>query len=282
MPADTPDPDHDPEIAVLEAELRAAMLAGDVPTLDRLISERLLFAGPDGALATKADDLRAHRQRLVRFIRHEPETTEMRRVNAETVVVSQATYLEVAVGDTVHRGSFRYTRVWAREPDGWRIVAGNVSAIPRPVANEAAKPNPALAPFAVLVGDWNTVGTHPLVPGTTFHGRTSFEWLEGGAFLVMRSRIDEPEIPSGIAIFGTDDATGECSMVYFDERGVSRRYEVSLRDNVWRWWRHTPEFSQRATATISSDGRTIESRGELLRDGEHWEGDLALTYTRAE
>ena len=48
----------------------------------------------------------------------------------------------------------------------------------------AAKPNPALKPLTFLVGTWNTVGTHPLVPGTTFHGRTTFDCLEGGAFLI--------------------------------------------------------------------------------------------------
>jgi hypothetical protein len=151
-----------------------------------------------------------------------------------------------------------------------------------PVTNEAAKPNPVLRPLSVLVGTWNTVGTHPLVPGTTFHGRTSFAWIEGGAFLIMHSQIDEPEIPSGIAVFGSDDTTGECSMMYFDERGVSRRYEVSLRDNVWKWTRNAPGFSQRFAATIAADGRTIISRGELSRDGASWEPDLQLTYTRVD
>jgi len=149
------------------------------------------------------------------------------------------------------------------------------------MTNEAAKPNAALQPLGVLVGTWNTVGNHPLVPGVTFHGRTSFDWLEGGAFLIMHSEIDEPQIPSGIAIFGTDDTTGECSMLYFDERGVSRRYEVSIKDNVWKWWRNTPEFSQRFAGTIAADGRTIDGRGELSRDGTNWEGDLQLKYTRA-
>jgi hypothetical protein len=148
--------------------------------------------------------------------------------------------------------------------------------------NEAAKPNPALASLSVLVGTWDTVGTHPLVPGKTFHGRTSFEWIEGGAFLIMRSQIDEPEIPSGIAVFGTDDASGECCMLYFDERGVSRRYEATFRDNEWRWWRNATGFSQRFVGSVAADGRTIVSHGELSRDGEHWEPDLALTYTRGD
>src|SRR5215207_6539593 len=149
-------------------------------------------------------------------------------------------------------------------------------------SNDAAKPNPALEPLSVLIGTWNTIGTHPLVPGTTFHGRTSFAWMEGGAFLIMRSQIDEPQIPSGIAVFGSDDTTGECSMLYFDERGVSRRYEVRLQDNVWEWWRNAPGFSQRFTGAIVADGRTIVARGELSRDGVTWEADLALTYTRVD
>jgi hypothetical protein len=148
------------------------------------------------------------------------------------------------------------------------------------LSHEAAIPNHTLQPLAVLVGDWSTVGSHPLIPGTTLHGRSSFEWLEGGAFLIMHSEIDEPGIPSGIAIFGSDDTTGEISMLYFDERGVSRRYEVAMDGNVWRWWRNAPGFSQRFTGTLSEDGRTIVGKGELSRDGISWEPDLDLTYTR--
>jgi hypothetical protein len=150
----------------------------------------------------------------------------------------------------------------------------------QPIGHEAAKPNPALEPLNVLVGSWNAVGTHPMVPGKTFHGRAMFEWIEGGAFVIMRSEIDEPEIPSGIAIFGSDDTSGEWSMLYFDERGVSRRYEVSLRDNEWQWWRTNEEFSQRFTGTISADRRTIVGRGEMSRNAGKWEADLQLTYTR--
>jgi hypothetical protein len=148
--------------------------------------------------------------------------------------------------------------------------------------HEAAKPNPALEPLGVVVGHWTTVGTHPLVSGTTFHGRTSFAWMAGGAFLLMQSQVDEPDIPSGIAVFGTDDTTGECSMLYFDERGVSRRYGAELRDNVWSWRRDAPGFSQRSAITIAPDGCTMVSRGEYSRDGTTWEPDLALTYTRAD
>jgi hypothetical protein len=146
--------------------------------------------------------------------------------------------------------------------------------------HEASHPNPVLKSLSFLIGEWTTVGTHGLVPGTIYHGRTSFAWLEGGAFLIMHSEIDEPDIPSGIAIFGSDDALGEYFMLYFDERGVSRRHDVSLHDNVLKWWRTAPGFSQRNTLTIENGGRTMVGKGELSKDGVSWEKDLDLTYTR--
>lgn len=147
--------------------------------------------------------------------------------------------------------------------------------------NEAQKPNPALTPFSALVGEWSTLGTHPYFPGKTLHGRTTFEWIEGGAFLMMRSEIEEPEIPSGIAIFGSDDVTKEFFMLYFDERGVSRKYDVVVGNKTITWSRSSAQFSQRMAVTIGDDGATFVSKGEMSRDGGAWEPDLELTYTRA-
>ncbi len=148
------------------------------------------------------------------------------------------------------------------------------------VGSEALVPNPALRSFEALVGEWRTTGTHPQLPGTTFHGRTTFAWHEGGAFLIMHSEIDEPEIPSGVAIFGSDDATPRYFMLYFDERGVSRKYDVTMTGNVLTWRREEPSFSQRATITIDEGGTRMIMKGEMSRDGGDWEDDLSLTYER--
>jgi hypothetical protein len=141
-------------------------------------------------------------------------------------------------------------------------------------------PNPALAPLARLVGDWTTTGTHGMIPDTVLHGRATFEWIEGGAFLKMQTAIDEPRIPTGLAIIGSDDVLGELTMLYFDERKISRRQQVSMEGDVFRWWRDAPGFSQRYSCTITDDGRTMIGKGELSKDGKTWEKDLDLTYTR--
>jgi len=98
----------------------------------------------------------------------------------------------------------------------------------------------------------------------------------------MHSEIDEPEIPSGIAIFGSDDAAGPWSMMYFDERGVSRRYAVTVGDDEVTCERDDAAFSQTMTFRAGSDGKTLTSTGRMRRDGGSWEEDLTLTFRRDE
>ena len=152
--------------------------------------------------------------------------------------------------------------------------------MPSPIAREASIPNPRLAAFAPLIGTWTTEGRHALLPGTTLHGRATFEWLDGGAFVCMRSKVDDPRFPAGIAIFGSDDEAGTFTMLHFDQREVSRRYEVTIDAGVVRWERSSPTLSQRYVLTISADGDTAHSVGEMSRDGGEWGPDLELTYAR--
>jgi hypothetical protein len=148
------------------------------------------------------------------------------------------------------------------------------------IAEEAAIPNPALQVLSGLVGEWKTTGSHPLLPGTVLHGRASFDWIEGGAFLIWYSKVDQKGFPAGIAIFGSDDKTGELFMLYFDDRKISRKYDVSCDGKTIKWWRNAAGFSQRYTWSISDEGNQITGKGELSKDGENWEKDLEQTFTR--
>jgi hypothetical protein len=148
------------------------------------------------------------------------------------------------------------------------------------MTNRAAIPNPALHPLAALIGDWHTTGKHPAVPEKTLHGKASFEWIEGGAFLLMHSQLDDDRFPNGIAIVGSDSAQGSLFMLYFDERGVSRKYDFAFGDQTWSWWREAKDLSQRFKCTITDEGRTMVGRGEMSKDDGPWEKDLDLTYRR--
>jgi ketosteroid isomerase-like protein len=123
----------DPPIAAAERALRTAQLTADVAALDALLSDELLFTGPDGQLSTKAADLAAHRTGAVRFRTHEVAALRVRRVGHDVALVAMHAKLGVEVHGALHTGWFRYTRVWGRE-DGhnWRVVGGHVAAAPAP------------------------------------------------------------------------------------------------------------------------------------------------------
>src|SRR5262245_58185425 len=128
--------------------------------------------------------------------------------------------------------------------------------------------NPALAPLDRAVGTWTVTGSHPYLPGRTLRGCVCFEPIEGGAFLRMHSKMEDPEFPEGVAIFGTDDADNACTMLYFDERGVARKYDVALHADGFTWSRDVPapQFAQRFRVTIAKDGRTMKGEGTMKKD----------------
>jgi len=140
--------------------------------------------------------------------------------------------------------------------------------------------NAALKNLEVLIGEWNLEGTWPLDPSARLRGQASFQWIEGGAFMLYHSHLDRPEFPSTTAIIGPDDVAGTCSMLYFDSRGVSRIYEMSLNEGIWKLWRNWPGFSQRFIGRFSEDHNTIASRWEKSTNGLEWEYDFDLMYKR--
>src|SRR5918999_260422 len=108
-----------------------------------------------------------------------------------------------------------------------------------------------------LVGEWEI--TVPLMEAA---GRTTFEWLEGGGFLIQRSTVDRPEFPNAISIIGATGRDGGLQQHYFDSRGVARVYDMALEDGVWTLFREGPDWPQRFVGELSEDGGTIIGRWE--------------------
>ena len=145
--------------------------------------------------------------------------------------------------------------------------------------SNAWKANPALLPLAFLIGEWRTQGTHPLRPGKLLEGHTAFRWHLGGAFIVMHSHVEDPDFPDGIALIGSDDAAGTFSMIYHDERGISRIETVTAESGVVTVRRDNPHFAQSLTITAQVDGSLV-SKGQMSQDGGSWGDDLSQTFTR--
>ena len=144
----------------------------------------------------------------------------------------------------------------------------------------------ALEALKPLVGEWSITADFGEAPHADIGAHVHFDWLPGERFLVQRWEVPIPEAPDGIAIIGPDpESEGEYLQHYFDSRGVARVYKMSLEDGVWKLWRDRPDlspldFSQRYEGAFSADGKSIEGRWEICHDGETWEHDFDLTYTR--
>ena len=137
--------------------------------------------------------------------------------------------------------------------------------------------DPALAPFDALIGDWDTEATHPLLD-CVVPGGVTFEWLEGGRFIVQRSHNDHEQFPDAISVIGAPETGDGLAMEYFDSRGVRRTYGVSLDDGVLRVWRDHPGFDQRMSATLGPD--VFEALWQLAKTPGDWKDDLRVTYRR--
>ena len=118
----------DASLHACEVALRQAQLASDVAALDRLVDDALVFTGPDGAVYGKQDDLDAHRRGVVRIQRLDPSEERVQRFGS-LAVVSVRMEMSGTFHGSAFAGPFRYTRVWCARPEGWRIVAGHVSAV---------------------------------------------------------------------------------------------------------------------------------------------------------
>ncbi len=137
--------------------------------------------------------------------------------------------------------------------------------------------DPALEPFEALIGTWATEATHPLFDGVV-PGTTTFEWLEGGHFIVQRTRNDHELFPDAICLIGPRESGEGLVMEYFDSRGVRRTYGISLEDGVLRSWRDDPAFAQRLSATIGDDA--FEAVWQLAETPGEWKDDVKVTYRR--
>ncbi|PYK68138.1 MAG: hypothetical protein DME50_00155 [Verrucomicrobia bacterium] len=130
-----------------------------------------------------------------------------------------------------------------------------------------------------LIGTWTVEGR--FVGGTEVRrvrGSAAFRWLVKDALVVTRTRMTVA--PASSAVLGADDTHNAFTMLYSDERGVVRRYEMTLTARRWTLVRRAPGFSQRFIGALSANGRSISATWEKSADGRRWLRDFDLIYTK--
>ena len=138
--------------------------------------------------------------------------------------------------------------------------------------------NPGLKAVDFLIGERQVALSFPSgLPGTVF-GHSSFEWVEGGDFLIMCVGNKVMSAPRSSCVVGRDDSAKTYTSLYFDYLDVSRIYQMSWMGKFWKQWRHAPGFAQRFIGNRSDDGKSINAKWEKSMDGKKWEHDFRLTY----
>ena len=139
----------------------------------------------------------------------------------------------------------------------------------------------ALGLLDVLVGEWTQIVSGHGDPT----GTMTFEWSLDERYLLMRSRLPAP-FPESLAVIEYVVAADEFRQHYFDSRGVTRVYRMTLTGSEWMLLRTEPDFSelsfaQRFVGTIADDGRSVDGRWEQSHDGgTTWEPDFGLRLER--
>ena len=145
--------------------------------------------------------------------------------------------------------------------------------------------NPAIADLEPLVGRWRMELYNAAFlpdPDTRAIGSIEIDWIEDGWALRMRQG-DSENPRAAVWIIGRDEGEPGYSVLYADDRGVSRIYRMSFEDGRWQIWRDTPGFSQRFLAQVDPDARTIRGSWEKSVDqGATWEHDFNVDYIRSD
>jgi len=111
-------------------------------------------------------------------------------------------------------------------------------------------------------------------------GLTTVAPTEGGKFLRIESRQEDERFPQSTMLVGSDEADDQCTALYYDSRGVHRVYRMTLDADTWKMWREAPRFNQRFIGRFTGGGNTIAGAWEFSEDGNNWEIDFDLTYTK--
>lgn len=118
----------------------------------------------------------------------------------------------------------------------------------------AKTPNPELKKLERLIGRWKISGQ-----GVT--GHTSYEWMEGGFFLVQHFDLDYyGEKHKGVEYTGFDEQTKTLRSRLIKINGANLIYTYDIQGNtLWYWFgeKGSDNFSK---GTFSSDNNTLSGR----------------------
>jgi hypothetical protein len=111
-----------------EIELLRAIKNTDVPVLEKMLHDDLLFNLPDGNTITKEFDLNSYRSGKMKVDSLEA-SDQLINIIADTAVVAVTISLKGAFDNNPINGAFRYIRVWKQFDENLKVIAGSCVAL---------------------------------------------------------------------------------------------------------------------------------------------------------
>jgi ketosteroid isomerase-like protein len=118
------------QVEALEEQWRQAQLAGDVATMDKLLSDDYIGISMTGQVNTKMQQLDRMRMHKVALTRLDLGDRQVKLIGSIAIVTSRAEVEGTNDGLPI-KGTFRYTRVYQRLPSGvWKITSFEATRVP--------------------------------------------------------------------------------------------------------------------------------------------------------
>ncbi|MGQ0547517.1 MAG: nuclear transport factor 2 family protein [Betaproteobacteria bacterium] len=119
------------EILRLEDERYGAMLAKDLKTLERLLDEELVYIHSSGVADGKESYLRGLREGLWDY-QQIGRTEQSVKLAGDAALVFNRLAISIRVRGAQKELDTRALAVWVRRAGGWRLIALQSAALPKP------------------------------------------------------------------------------------------------------------------------------------------------------
>lgn len=113
------------DLANADRQLQAAQRTNDVEALDALLHPRAVYAGPDGSVFGKEDDLDNYRSGALRVTGLVEESLDVRE-DGHTGLTQTVAVVDAVQGGVALSKRLRYTRLWVREGDDWQVLSATL------------------------------------------------------------------------------------------------------------------------------------------------------------
>lgn len=111
-------------ILELEEKLRLAMCNSDIATLDRLLSNQLIFTNHLGQVTSKDQDINSHKNKI--FVVRSIVLSNMKILElGDSAVATTQAEISGEYNGVPTSGNFRFTRVWSKTHDHWEVVSAH-------------------------------------------------------------------------------------------------------------------------------------------------------------